>query len=82
MPLNIYPNPVMGRANLLLDANDGERIQVNVIDLTGRIVKEQVLVVKGQSATLALHDLSRGMYSVVVYRESGEQQRGKVMVAY
>ena len=80
--LNIFPNPVMGIANLMVDARDGERVQVTVIDLTGREVMKQMLVIKGQTASLALQDLGRGMYSILVTRDNGEQLKGKVLVAY
>ena len=81
-PLHIFPNPTMGRASLLLDAKDGERIQVVLFDLSGREVKKDMLTIKGQKAELDLNDLGRGIYSVTVIRSAGEQLRGKVLVTY
>ena len=80
--LHIYPNPVMGKAYLLLDAKDGENVQVGLIDITGHELKKQKLVVKGQTAVLNLHDFEKGMYSVIVYRDSGEKLKGKLLVSF
>jgi hypothetical protein len=80
--LNIFPNPVMGVATLLIDARDGERVQVTVIDLSGREVKKQMLTIKGQTASLSLQELGRGLYSLLVIRDNGEYLKGKVMVTY
>ena len=80
--LNIYPNPAVGYTYLQLDARDNEMIKVSVFDLSGRQVSNQQVTVKGQKAELNIDDISRGMYSLIVHRDNGEQLRGKLLVAF
>jgi hypothetical protein len=80
--LHVFPNPAIGTANLILDAKDGENIIVSVTDVTGHELKKQQLVVKEHTARLDLNDFSRGMYSIVISLNSGEQVRGKLLVAF
>ncbi len=80
--LRIFPNITIGTANLLFDANDGEEMQVRIFDLTGRAICENVVRFQSQIARLGVQDLDRGLYTVVVKRENGEQLRSKLLVAF
>lgn len=80
--LRIFPNIAIGTANLLFDANDGEEMQVKILDMNGKAICENVVRFQSQIARLAVQDLDRGLYTLVVKRENGEQLRSKLLVAF
>jgi hypothetical protein len=80
--LRIFPNVAIGTANLLFDANEGEEMQVKILDLTGRAISENVVRFQSQIARLGVQDLDRGLYTVVIKKENGEQFRSKLLVAF
>lgn len=67
--VSLTPNPAEGLVNLELSgAKDGERVQMQIIDQVGRVVKSMdISTGAGLFRTeISLDGLSRGIYSVVV----------------
>jgi hypothetical protein len=61
----IYPNPVKGQFTVELKGSDGEIIkQVSIIDIQGRIVKQQEVSIMKQE--ISMEDLENGIYTVQV----------------
>ncbi|NCA77410.1 MAG: T9SS type A sorting domain-containing protein [Alphaproteobacteria bacterium] len=59
--VQIFPNPTTGKVTLIIDpVYTGETIQVQMIDLTGRVVLDQQVM--GAVATLDVTGLSPGIY--------------------
>lgn len=79
--LNIYPNPAFAVANIMLDAEDGERLQVDLFDVAGRQLKQSLLVVRNQRVELKLEDINKGMYWVIATTADGNQYKSKLLIA-
>jgi subtilisin family serine protease len=68
----VYPNPFSSAVNLALDVDYSGIIQVQVIDLTGRILKQEELMVNNNSV-INLNDLSElpgGIYTMRVLMDN------------
>lgn len=69
-----YPNPV---ADVLTIQTTVEEGSIEVIDMTGRVVK--TAVINSTTTRIDMTDLAAGMYT---YRVVGQNQNGKVQVAH
>ena len=68
--LGIYPNPV-APGNLLHVNTSVNCNTLELVDVTGRIIKTQVA--SGSRNTLTMDNLSRGVYLLVLYTDSGKK---------
>lgn len=78
--ITIFPNPAKNKATLMLDAKDGEELFVKVFDGAGRMVKQQIVIVKNQQSELKLEGLQTGVYAVIAVNKNGEQFKTKLMI--
>lgn len=78
--LTLFPNPAKSKAILMLDLKDGQKLNVKLIDGSGRTVKQQSLTVKNQLAELNIDDVRSGMYVLIAGAENGEQFKNKLVV--
>jgi hypothetical protein len=78
--LSIFPNPARDKATLMLDAKDGEQLFVKIFDGSGRMIKQQIVIVKNQQSELRLDGLQTGAYAVVAMTNNGEQFKTKLMI--
>jgi len=60
----IFPNPSSGQVKISLNQNIGEELNVEIIDLNGRILKSFSLEKTSNQVNLNLSDLSSGVYFV------------------
>lgn len=72
--LNVFPNPVTDRLNIIT-VNPLE--MVRIVDVTGKLIKEQQ--VSGNTTILDLTSLNNGVYFVILYDGKTEEVR-KVVV--
>jgi hypothetical protein len=72
--LNVYPNPAKNILNLSVasDARLG-RISYEVIDIAGRIVSSEVVVINSSNEVIPvdISSLQNGVYSIVVKTSKG-----------
>jgi hypothetical protein len=78
--LTLFPNPAKSKATLMLDVKDGQKLNVRLIDGSGRTVKQQSLTVKNQLAELNIDGVQTGMYVLIAVAENGEQFKNKLLV--
>lgn len=78
--ITIFPNPAKNKAVLMLDARDGEELNLKVIDINGRIIKNQSLIIKNQLAELNTENLLPGVYVVIAINNAGEQFKSKLII--
>ncbi len=74
--MSIYPNPFTGTATLSLDAY--ETFNVNVLDLSGKVIS-RIVSVSGD-VTINAANLVPGVYMVQVINRMGEKNISKVIV--
>ncbi|WP_052158188.1 zinc-dependent metalloprotease [Lacinutrix jangbogonensis] len=64
---SLYPNPNNGDFSLAFNSNSGKDINVNIFDISGRIVYENIYDSKPNfNETIALENVSSGMYLIKV----------------
>ena len=64
-PYALYPNPTAGPLDLLLDFPSGEQVQLDVVNIQGRIVRKDRMTSSGTEVqTLDLSELPAGLYMV------------------
>ncbi|HMG15083.1 MAG TPA: T9SS type A sorting domain-containing protein, partial [Saprospiraceae bacterium] len=65
---SIYPNPTEDLLNIELHGFDREKMQVSIVDLSGRELKKKSIQVIGEKFfdTISIGDLSAGMYLLKV----------------
>ncbi|MBL0342004.1 MAG: T9SS type A sorting domain-containing protein [Bacteroidetes bacterium] len=79
--LNAYPNPVSTNLNIDLDATVSGAYTLELMDVSGRIVKSEVMnaIAGMNSNNIDVRDLSKGMYMLRVQNVSGFTQQ--IMIA-
>ncbi len=68
--INVYPNPVNGNATVAVDVRNNCTINVAIMDITGRVVKQvaNTQVTKGtQTFEFNTNDLAAGVYMMSVH---------------
>ncbi|MDB5273211.1 MAG: hypothetical protein JWO58_1578 [Chitinophagaceae bacterium] len=70
---NLYPNPAKGQALLAFDGND--EVQVNIMTLSGVLVKESSITDK----TISLEGLKAGVYMVEITK-GGQKEMKRLVV--
>jgi hypothetical protein len=78
--LSLFPNPAKNNVTLLLDAPEGEKINVEFYNTSGHPVHLQKGVLNNQKAGLALDALKAGIYLVIAVNTKGERFRNKLVI--
>lgn len=79
----LYPNPALGVVNLLVNSTGNGSIDIEIFDITGRMVKSlgQIPVQTGGICrTVGIDDLSSGLYTVRVSGDCPEFTRSLVIL--
>jgi photosystem II stability/assembly factor-like uncharacterized protein len=69
--INAMPNPFSGETNIVVVAADNEDLQINIFDMTGRLVNE-FKAVSNQKFVVGA-DLDNGVYIINATNQSGSQ---------
>ena len=76
----VFPNPVKDIAYLNINTTQQEKIEITIVDLTGKIIQNQVQYHNGTTQIeLNLSKLQTGIYTAII-RVGGEQFVQKVMI--
>ncbi len=81
--LSLFPNPTSGNVTILFDAVDGEDAVLNIMDLSGRIVKTENIGKLSPGSTdysFDTNSLSSGIYIVSVNSNSKIKRVSKLVV--
>ncbi|MBA3680269.1 MAG: T9SS type A sorting domain-containing protein [Bacteroidetes bacterium] len=81
--MSIYPNPTNGNVNILFTAADGESATINIMDINGRVVKNENLgkLTSGDlTYVFETTELASGMYIVNINGTSGTKRVAKLIV--
>lgn len=69
----IYPNPAGNEINILMPYSDGEKVNINIIDIYGKLCKKIVVYNNiDNAAKIDISELSNGIYVI-----QGESSNGK-----
>jgi len=68
--IRITPNPASTFVNIGID-NSNEAITIQIIDLNGRLLKQQVLAPGAQNTPVTVSGLAKGLYTVKAIGSSG-----------
>lgn len=71
--VSIYPNPTTG--NVLLQNLQNETAQIEVTDMLGKVIIQQLILESGESFSFDLSDQARGLYFVKIKINSTLQVR-------
>jgi hypothetical protein len=71
----VFPNPAQDRATLLIESEEGGETQVQLVDLSGRVLLRQLLQVQPGVTTFefSLNNYTAGIYFLNLQTENGEQ---------
>lgn len=76
----LYPNPNKGNFSLSFDSNSGENINVNVYDISGRLVYNKNYNATSRfNETISLNNVSSGMYLMTVI-DGGKRITKKLII--
>jgi len=78
--LTTFPNPARSSTTLMINTNDDEKLFVKLVDGAGRIVKQQIIIMKGQLGELDLSGINSGLYIIIAKTENGDQFKNKIIV--
>lgn len=82
--IKVFPNPLAGnQVQIHLTGMEGEHLQIQMVDLAGRILMTHQLVVQGVQEIVGFdlaESLAAGVYMVEVRSETGGLYRQKVIV--
>lgn len=76
--IGVYPNPSSGIFNLELKSDAGSKLEVNVFDLSGKLLmtRNPIMEQNGQQIQLDLNGLAKGMYLLrVTNSENAVQEK-------
>jgi hypothetical protein len=82
--LSLYPNPTNGNVNIVFDGISGENAMVQVMDLSGRVVKTEMLgkLEEGEVVyTVETSSINSGVYLVNVTSDAGIKRIAKLIVS-
>jgi len=79
LSFNCYPNPVIEKLNIRYNLNNAERLKIELFNLLGEKVFEQVLFSKNLNGTYSINiqDLPNGSYLVKL--AYGDIQNSKII---
>lgn len=74
--VNLQPNPVINKTNLIIDAAADEMVQLKIVDNTGRVIKlMNVILVKGKNTiVLDVNTFKTGMYYIHINGKAINEQ--------
>ena len=77
---NLYPNPSNGNFNLQFDTTSSDRIELQLFDLTGRLVKELLFTNTATrfSERISFENTAKGVYVLKI--KNGNKQTAKKLV--
>ena len=81
--LHIFPNPTSAEANISFEGFGAQKVQVTVMDISGRQISAEAIELAGddQVHSLSTSDLSAGIYLITVNGENGMNKTGKLIIA-
>ncbi|HEX6170860.1 MAG TPA: T9SS type A sorting domain-containing protein [Chitinophagaceae bacterium] len=79
--ITIFPNPAKTKATLMLDAKDGEKLFIKLIDGAGRMAKQQIVIVRNQQSELGLEGVQSGVFVVIATNKDGRQFKTKLVIS-
>jgi hypothetical protein len=77
--VNIYPNPSFGLTFVEIENPNGYNLRMNIMDVTGKIVRENILVNTGRKE-INTSNFAPGLYFLNVTNERSERSVYKLMV--
>jgi hypothetical protein len=77
--VNIFPNPTDGIATISLENPNGYNLRMNIVDITGKSVRENVLL-NSTNVQVNTADLKPGLYFLNIVNERSESATYKLMV--
>ena len=77
---NLYPNPSNGNFNLQFDTTSTDRIELQLFDITGRLVRELLFtnVATRFSESISFENTAKGVYLLKI--KNGNKQTTKKLV--
>ncbi|UPT65598.1 MAG: T9SS type A sorting domain-containing protein [Sphingobacteriales bacterium JAD_PAG50586_3] len=63
-PINIYPNPAVSSVNITMPENIS-KATIQLIDNTGRIIKQIIVSGHQNTLTINIQDLTSGIYTIM-----------------
>lgn len=79
-PITIYPNPVSNNQTTILLDKLYENAQLQVIDITGKIVKAENVAATSKNITLKLDGLNKGIYFVQILHDNALISSEKIIL--
>jgi hypothetical protein len=73
----VYPNPFNEQASLLVQSPNNEKVQIQIIDMTGRVIWEEQ-VNANQKISIG-QQLAKGNYIIMANLKDGAQQVEKLI---
>jgi len=77
--VDVFPNPTQNKLNII-NTTKNETLEISIFDLTGRIVKQQVLKIHENTGTLHL-DLINGVYFITIRNSLNETVTKQIFIA-
>lgn len=80
--VSIYPNPSKGQVFVDIETSKVSRIQIQIFDVSGKVVHTHAMVSKSgmNSTTLALDNLSNGLYLLQLSSNGKALQRQRIQI--
>jgi Secretion system C-terminal sorting domain len=82
--LNLYPNPTNGKVNVIFTSVEGETASINIMDISGRLVKTENIGKLNSSEEMTFSfetsDLKSGVYLVNINSNAGVKRISKLIV--
>ncbi len=63
--INVYPNPFSDEITLELDIDEGEQVEIDIIDMMGKTVLKRI--VTSSKSLIDLSTLSNGVYTISIF---------------
>lgn len=77
--VNIFPNPTTGIATISLENPNGYTLRMNIVDVTGKMVRENIIL-NSTNVEVDASNLNSGLYFLNIVNERSESATYKLMV--
>lgn len=78
--ITMFPNPSTGVVQLVFEGLDGDKINVEVFDVLGKLIFTKNMLTNSNTISLTFNNFNNGLYNVKLFDQLGNHVTGKILL--
>ncbi|MBK7967078.1 MAG: T9SS type A sorting domain-containing protein [Bacteroidetes bacterium] len=75
--ITMFPNPSTGVVQVVFEGLDGDKINVEVFDVLGKLIFTKKMLTNSNTISLTINNFNNGLYNVKLFDQLGNHVTGK-----